>query len=136
MGDAARGQLPLYHSGWHARHAGSGPQRHRKFALCFKFVNDLCVKLGANINDLVQFEKYAAAAQSPIRPASAARAQQRSAEELDSRILFQKFPGRLGFVRRKVVHDDMDVPARRRSLSHLTKECDEVGTGVTARRLP
>src|ERR1700716_3137788 len=38
------------------------------------FVNDLCVKLGANPNDLVPFEKYAAAAQSLVRPASAARA--------------------------------------------------------------
>jgi hypothetical protein len=32
------------------------------------------VKLGANPNDLVPFEKYAAAAQSLVRPASAARA--------------------------------------------------------------
>ena len=32
------------------------------------------MKLGANPNDLVPFEKYAAAAQSLIRPASAARA--------------------------------------------------------------
>ena len=35
---------------------------------------DLCVKLGAKPNDLVPFEKYAAAAQSLTRPASAARA--------------------------------------------------------------
>jgi len=40
----------------------------------YDFVNDLCVKLGANPNDLVPFEKYAAAAQSLVRPASAARA--------------------------------------------------------------
>jgi hypothetical protein len=40
----------------------------------YNFVNDLCVKLGANPNDLVPFEKYAAAAQSLSRPASAARA--------------------------------------------------------------
>src|SRR5579864_444717 len=40
----------------------------------YEFVNDLCVKLGANPNDLVPFEKYAAAAQSLVRPASAARA--------------------------------------------------------------
>ena len=40
----------------------------------YEFVNDLCVKLGANPGDLVPFEKYAAAAQSLIRPASAARA--------------------------------------------------------------
>jgi hypothetical protein len=40
----------------------------------YNFVNDLCVKLGANPGDLVPFEKYAAAAQSLVRPASAARA--------------------------------------------------------------
>ncbi len=40
----------------------------------YNFVNDLCVKLGASPSDLVPFEKYAAAAQSLSRPASAARA--------------------------------------------------------------
>ena len=40
----------------------------------YNFVNDLCVKLGAAPGDLVPFEKYAAAAQSLSRPASAARA--------------------------------------------------------------
>jgi len=42
----------------------------------YNFVFDLCVKLGANPSDLVPFEKYAAAAQSLVRPASAARALQ------------------------------------------------------------
>jgi hypothetical protein len=45
----------------------------------YEFVNDLCVKLGASPSDLLPFEKYAAAAQSLVRPASAARAQQWSA---------------------------------------------------------
>jgi hypothetical protein len=40
----------------------------------YNFVFDLCVKLGAVPNDLVPFEKYAAAAESLTRPASAARA--------------------------------------------------------------
>src|SRR4029450_9047872 len=40
----------------------------------YNFVNDLCVKLGADPKDLVPFEKYAEAAQSLVRPASAARA--------------------------------------------------------------
>ena len=40
----------------------------------YNFVNDLCVELGAAPGDLVPFEKYAAAAQSLVRPASAARA--------------------------------------------------------------
>ncbi len=40
----------------------------------YNFVVDLCVALGADPKDLVPFEKYAAAAQSLSRPASAARA--------------------------------------------------------------
>jgi hypothetical protein len=40
----------------------------------YKFVNDLCVKLGAAPGDMVPFEKYAAASDSLTRPASAARA--------------------------------------------------------------
>jgi hypothetical protein len=40
----------------------------------YNFVNDLCIKLGAAPGDLVPFEKYAGAAQSLVRPASAARA--------------------------------------------------------------
>jgi hypothetical protein len=45
----------------------------------YNFVFDLCVKLGAKPEDLVPFEKYAAAAQSLVRPASAARALQNGA---------------------------------------------------------
>jgi hypothetical protein len=40
----------------------------------YNFVVDVCVALGADRADLVPFEKYAAAAQSLTRPASAARA--------------------------------------------------------------
>jgi hypothetical protein len=40
----------------------------------YNFVFDLCIKLGAKPGDLVPFEKYAAAALSLSRPASAARA--------------------------------------------------------------
>jgi len=49
----------------------------------YNFVNDLCVKLGASPNDLVPFEKYAAAAQSLTRPASAARALQNGAPNIE-----------------------------------------------------
>jgi hypothetical protein len=49
----------------------------------YNFVNDLCVKLGANPNDLVPFEKYAAAAQSLTRPASAARALNNGAPNIE-----------------------------------------------------
>ena len=44
---------------------------------------DLCVKLGASPSDLVPFEKYAAAAQSLTRPASAARALQNGAPNIE-----------------------------------------------------
>ena len=40
----------------------------------YNWVVKLCVTLGANQNDLVPFEKYAAAAQSLVTPSSAARA--------------------------------------------------------------
>jgi hypothetical protein len=49
----------------------------------YNFVNDLVVKLGANPNDLVPFEKYAAAAQSLSRPASAARALNNGAQFIE-----------------------------------------------------
>lgn len=49
----------------------------------YNFVFDLCVKLGANPADLVPFEKYAAAAQSLSRPASAARALQNGAQFIE-----------------------------------------------------
>ena len=49
----------------------------------YDFVFDLCVKLGANPADLVPFEKYAAAAQSLVRPASAARALQNGAPNIE-----------------------------------------------------
>ena len=49
----------------------------------YNFVFDLCVKLGATPADLVPFEKYAAAAQSLVRPASAARALQNGAPNIE-----------------------------------------------------
>jgi hypothetical protein len=49
----------------------------------YNFVFDLCVKLGASPSDLVPFEKYAAAAQSLSRPASAARALQNGAPNIE-----------------------------------------------------
>src|SRR3954468_23584453 len=49
----------------------------------YNFVFDLCVKLGADPADLVPFEKYAAAAQSLVRPASAARALQNGAPNIE-----------------------------------------------------
>ena len=49
----------------------------------YNFVYDLCVRLGARDEDLVPFEKYAAAAQSLTRPASAARALQNGATNIE-----------------------------------------------------
>ncbi|OFZ98884.1 MAG: hypothetical protein A3H35_08310, partial [Betaproteobacteria bacterium RIFCSPLOWO2_02_FULL_62_17] len=49
----------------------------------YNFVFDLCIKLGAAPADLVPFEKYAAAAQSLVRPASAARALQNGAPNIE-----------------------------------------------------
>jgi hypothetical protein len=40
----------------------------------YNWVRDLCISLGAASDDLVPFEKYAAAAQGLVRPSSAARA--------------------------------------------------------------
>src|SRR5207302_6588741 len=49
----------------------------------YNFVNDLVIKLGAAPGDLVPCEKYAAAAQSLVRPASAARALQNGAPNIE-----------------------------------------------------
>src|SRR5436853_6316274 len=49
----------------------------------YNFVVDLCVKLGAKPEDMVPFEKYAVAAQSLTRPASAARALQNEAPNIE-----------------------------------------------------
>src|SRR6187455_2741154 len=49
----------------------------------YNFVFDLCVMLGAAPSDLVPFEKYAAAAQSLTRPASAARALQNGVPNIE-----------------------------------------------------
>ncbi len=49
----------------------------------YNFVIELCVKLGAKPDDMVPFEKYAAAAQSLTRPASAARALKNGAPNIE-----------------------------------------------------
>ena len=49
----------------------------------YNFVVDLCVELGADRSDLVPFEKYAAAALSLTRPASAARALNNGAPNIE-----------------------------------------------------
>jgi hypothetical protein len=49
----------------------------------YNFVNDLCVRLGAAPSDLVPFEKYAAAAENLTRPASAARALNNGAPNIE-----------------------------------------------------
>jgi hypothetical protein len=49
----------------------------------YNFVFDMCVRLGARPEDLVPFEKYAAAAESLSRPASAARALQNGVPNIE-----------------------------------------------------
>jgi hypothetical protein len=49
----------------------------------YNFVYDVCLRLGARDEDLVPFEKYAAAAQSLTRPASAARALQNGVPNIE-----------------------------------------------------
>jgi hypothetical protein len=49
----------------------------------YNFVIEVCTKIGASRDDLVPFEKYAAAAQSLTRPASAARALQNGAPNIE-----------------------------------------------------
>ena len=49
----------------------------------YNFVLDVCVKLGASREELVPFEKYAAAAESLSRPASAARALNNGAPNIE-----------------------------------------------------
>ncbi|MES3000682.1 MAG: hypothetical protein V4787_08315 [Pseudomonadota bacterium] len=49
----------------------------------YDFVFDLCVRIGARPADLVPFDKYAAAAESLGRPASAARALQNGAPNIE-----------------------------------------------------
>jgi hypothetical protein len=49
----------------------------------YDFVLDVCVKLGASRDELVPFEKYAAAAESLSRPASAARALNNGATNIE-----------------------------------------------------
>jgi len=49
----------------------------------YNFVIDVCVKLGASRDELVPFEKYAAAAESLSRPASAARALNNGAKNIE-----------------------------------------------------
>jgi hypothetical protein len=49
----------------------------------YDFVVDLCVRLGASRHELVPFEKYAAAADSLSRPASAARALNNGARHIE-----------------------------------------------------
>ncbi len=49
----------------------------------YDFVIDVCVALGASRQDMVPFEKYAAAADSLTRPASAARALNNGAPNIE-----------------------------------------------------
>ena len=79
----------------------------------YEFVNGLVVKLGASPSDLVPFEKYAAAAQSLVRPASAARALNNGAQYIERPDLL------------------VQLIARQKGLSHPV--IDEIVTLVSSR---
>ena len=84
MGDAARRQLSLRHQGRHAHRAGGGAlatsrPRARSTTSCSTSASSSA----PTPDDLVPFEKYAAAAQSLVRPASAARALQNGAPNIE-----------------------------------------------------
>jgi prophage regulatory protein len=74
MGDADGRKLPMYHSRRDAHGQGCGSIRIWKPLDQSTTVLDVCNKIGASRDDLVPFEKYAAAADALSRPASAARA--------------------------------------------------------------
>lgn len=50
---------------------------------CYQWVVDLCVKLGASVDDMVPFEKYANAAQGLTKPSSGARALFGGAQDIE-----------------------------------------------------
>ena len=74
VGHAAHRQLSLRDQGRAAVHQGSGAHEPEESRAVYEWVRELCIKLGASPDDLVPFEKYAAAAQGLVRPSSAARA--------------------------------------------------------------
>ena len=74
MGDAGDRQLPLRDEGCGDRHQGSGAPRPRGVALGLRLGARAVREDGRVADDLVPFEKYAAAANDLVRPSSAARA--------------------------------------------------------------
>ena len=103
----------------------------------YDFVFDLCVKLGASPNDLVPFEKYAAAAQSLTRPASAARALNNGAPNIErADKLVQLIARQMGLrhptIDATVALVDARLEANRRKAAYLvTFTCDKKEAGVT-----
>jgi hypothetical protein len=79
----------------------------------YDFVNDLCVKIGAAAEDLVPFEKYAAAAQSLSRPASAARALQNGVVAIERADKLVQLIGRQKGMRHPVVDAIVELVDRR-----------------------
>jgi hypothetical protein len=74
MGHAADRQLSVRAEGCRALDQGRGAFRHRDLARGLQLGMRSVRELGVSRDDLVPFEKYANAAQSLVRPWSAARA--------------------------------------------------------------
>jgi hypothetical protein len=79
----------------------------------YNFVNDLVVKLGASPDDLVPFEKYAAAAQSLTRPASAARALNNGAPNIERADKLVQLIARQKGLSLKAIDDQVSLVDRR-----------------------
>jgi hypothetical protein len=75
----------------------------------YDFVYDVCLRLGARDADLVPFEKYAAAAASLTRPASAARALQNGAPNIERADKLVQLVARQLGLRHPVIDRNVDL---------------------------
>ncbi len=91
----------------------------------YNFVNDLCVKLGANPADLVPFEKYAAASQEPVAARlCCARAAKRRAQHRTRR--------QAGAAHRQAKGPEpSDARRHRRACRYAPRRESEKGGGLT-----
>lgn len=79
----------------------------------YDFVVDLCVKLGAKREELVPFEKYAAAAKSLSRPASAARALENGAMNIERADKLVQLVAQSKGLRHPIIDDIVSLVDRR-----------------------
>ena len=85
----------------------------------YTFVNDLCLGLGATGDDLVPFEKYAQAAESLVRPSSAARALQNGATNIERADLLVQLIARSKGLSHPAIDAQVDLVDRRLARNRL-----------------